>query len=1591
MNLLIAQQVALDDALVKPEDRVTIGKCNMRIDPTKTQKEATYQVVLDTLAVSPCYNAFLITADVPEIYMHQFWFTISKIMDSLSYQFKPDNKNEEIVTFIKEIGYKGDLESITELFTDHMYQPWRTFASVINICLSGKTTDIMFQIDNRQTSAARRTNMPYPRFTKEIIQHFISKDKSIFMRNRLFMHSIKHDSVLGQLKFVAKNEHSQVYGKMIPDVMKGTKAANVSKKKDSFTADDNIITDDPNVALELGKSIKSSMKLKGIELLYDVAQLEIDTQKAVKARKRESRSQFESRGSSEGAGFKPEVPDESKDKSADSSEGAGTSPEVPNESKGKTASDDEDDWGTGSDNDDVEITDATKTNADKAEEEENVEKAEEEKKEDELKGDDQAKYEQEVGSVSVTHKDKPDLLLSNSNHSVSSTFGNQFLNISPNVSLIGTIYENTDAEITSLMDIEILHVVPNIQQDPLHEIPVSVISTPTTLPTTPPPITSPPATTTRAPLPPSFEPETLTAALQRLSVLEQEVQELKHFNQSDFIYEAIKTQVPAAVNKYLGSTLGDTLQKALQKHTEELRQELSQKDVSKTVEINQQEPQKSATEIRKIKMEQATKQQLPKHSVKPFDQDARAGFNQKEILFQMMRENKRREDMMIKIKTLMLNQTKGTTQSQPQSTGKSVQAEETVFKAAYTNMPLNQGDDTGNTDEQPNVEAVTKDDFFKKPIRPPTPDPEWNTRKSVDDALEQNFFFNNDLEYLRRGSTDIKYSTSTTKTKAAKYEIKGIEDMVPKLWSPIKVTYDKVSRHDVYSTMRILSVTSVTVDKWYGYGHLKEIVVRRADQKLYKIMEGDFPRLHLNDIEDMLLLIRVEDLQLGVKSYQKKLNITKPQTRDADIYFKELYTTHSKPQGVIYEDKLKRKRLMRNDELYKFIDGTLDLVHKTLQQSYKVRIMQKITSKRSKPDKHGHRNGKSAQEQGIIKLWSTKVNPGQKVFEQEVEDEILREKLLNVNLLIDKIEALKLTPFVLENPSSSPILVVDSDFLIEEVDTYLVPEDSIPPGIKSDFDSKGNIVFLDNLLNEDPILEYERFTFDIEPDAPVINNFDELNEDECFDPGKCGVNLLLGTYLNCTYGDGKPVTCCGCEGPLKGGFCSFCASRDGNSFDYNPNPNSFNESQNFSDYPPQPQYETNICKLCGNDAHYDYDCSPQVPFVYNQNPCFDQNFDNNFPPTSPSFPQQYLCCENCGGPHATFQCQPMNQNLSNSNSSGFDQFQPPQYPVIHHSPQETSEEVLQAREDLMKAIQTFLRKFSHVRNINEELSEFINSPSWNRPTFYNDDDEYTIIYRKPKVITPDLPIEEPDNALSMGDEHLNTCRKQKREVKWRTLSQSQFCGLINSLLSRDSSITSPKIDFLPEEFTGELDFINPILPGIDEEEGEIDNDILQIEDEILREKLLNVNLLVDKIEALELNPFIPFVLENPSSSPIPVMDSDFLVEEVDTFIVPKDSIPPGIESDLDSEGDIVFLDNLLNDDPIPEYERFTFDIEPDAPVIKNFVELNEDEYFDPGGGEIDVFTNVEVDDYFPFIFFIRFFCYTPKISEYNGNRGGVTS
>nr|GFB37474.1 hypothetical protein [Tanacetum cinerariifolium] len=139
-------------------------------------------------------------------------------------------------------------------------------------------------------------------------------------------------------------------------------------------------------------------------------------------------------------------------------------------------------------------------------------------------------------------------------------------------------------------------------------------------------------------------------------------------------------------------------------------------------------------------------------------------------------------------------------------------------------------------------------------------------------------FINNDLEYLRGGASSCKYTTFVTKTKAADYEhIKWIKDLVPHaMWIHEPMSYDKhalwgvshwgkkrqqfygfaVNREsalDVYSKRRIIAVTEHKIVEWHNYKHLDWISRR------------------------------VEDLQLGVESYQKRLNLTKPDTYRSDL------------------------------------------------------------------------------------------------------------------------------------------------------------------------------------------------------------------------------------------------------------------------------------------------------------------------------------------------------------------------------------------------------------------------------------------------------------------------------------------------------------------------------------------------------------------------------------------------------------------------------------------------------------------------------------------------------------------------------------
>ncbi|GJU79974.1 hypothetical protein Tco_1282339 [Tanacetum coccineum] len=188
------------------------------------------------------------------------------------------------------------------------------------------------------------------------------------------------------------------------------------------------------------------------------------------------------------------------------------------------------------------------------------------------------------------------------------------------------------------------------------------------------------------------------------------------------------------------------------------------------------------------------------------------------------------------------------------------------------------------------------------------------------DFEEFDYFFNNDLKYLQGGISTMTYTTSITKTKAAQY------DLLDQRKTFYGYARGLESTHDVYSTKRILAVTRVKVMRKHGYGYLREIEVWRADNDLYTFKEGDFPTLRINDIKDMLIIIiqnkltnlsgddvsdfaiallmftrsmviqmRVEDLQLGVESYHKKINVTKPETTRPDIRKKEPYTLYQDP------------------------------------------------------------------------------------------------------------------------------------------------------------------------------------------------------------------------------------------------------------------------------------------------------------------------------------------------------------------------------------------------------------------------------------------------------------------------------------------------------------------------------------------------------------------------------------------------------------------------------------------------------------------------------------------------------------------------
>ncbi|GJR32144.1 hypothetical protein Tco_1108376 [Tanacetum coccineum] len=288
MALSIADQIALDDALVAPADRLKIGKCNLRLSSDVTSKEATLQVVYDVLKLTPFYKAFQVTADAPEIYMQEFW--ASAYVHNRSVRFKMNNKKhiigleqfrdilqicpkvgnkkfvdppleKEILIFLASLGHSGDIRKITDVNVNKLHQPWRSFAAVINKCLSGTPSydslrlsqaqilwgmynkknvdyayllweDFIFKIENKNTK--KGSAMYYPRFTKLVVNYVMEKDPSIPRRNKVNWHYARDDPMFTTINVISRNEATQLYGAILPVALTNEDIRNSESYKEYY-------------------------------------------------------------------------------------------------------------------------------------------------------------------------------------------------------------------------------------------------------------------------------------------------------------------------------------------------------------------------------------------------------------------------------------------------------------------------------------------------------------------------------------------------------------------------------------------------------------------------------------------------------------------------------------------------------------------------------------------------------------------------------------------------------------------------------------------------------------------------------------------------------------------------------------------------------------------------------------------------------------------------------------------------------------------------------------------------------------------------------------------------------------------------------------------------------------------------------------------------------------------------------------------------------------------------------------------------------------------------------------------------------------
>ncbi|GKD53082.1 hypothetical protein Tco_1286469, partial [Tanacetum coccineum] len=305
--------------------------------------------------------------------------------------------DEEIVSFLRNLGHTEEIHSLNDVVVDQMHQPWRTFVALINRSLSRKTfgldklrlsraqilwgmyhqknvdyvellwEDFIYQIDKK--AYKKQEKMYYPRFTKVIIHYFLTQDKTLSWRNKIGMHTSRDDYLINTLRFVSTKEETQIYDVILPESltsleMKETKAYKTyfvstekptgkskrvkrpAKKSTQDPARGVVIRETPEMPLSKKKEKVDVARGKGIELLSQVALTE-DAQ-FEKVQKKSMREFHKTHPS--GSGIVTKIaPSAAKIKPSVTNKGTGVKPRVLDVTEDESSVSEAESWGNDED------------------------------------------------------------------------------------------------------------------------------------------------------------------------------------------------------------------------------------------------------------------------------------------------------------------------------------------------------------------------------------------------------------------------------------------------------------------------------------------------------------------------------------------------------------------------------------------------------------------------------------------------------------------------------------------------------------------------------------------------------------------------------------------------------------------------------------------------------------------------------------------------------------------------------------------------------------------------------------------------------------------------------------------------------------------------------------------------------------------------------------------------------------------------------------------------------------------------------------------------------------------------------------------